>query len=471
MTDPFAPDNSLEDLVTSLGDNDVGGITETTVRSIVSYARQGSVERSTASVSLPAAVEWQALPEPNAGIRYTLLNRLAESYLKESGPLTAPAANTGITYEVLSGTSDNIQPRQVTVNWSIGISAEYDSLWGVSWWRVPAGSTWPTTTSAWPGGAGDTHDPISPLGLSLFGSAQTSVPPIKYVAPQSGSVTVTLFPGDVLVPALEFYGTLNSTSAVPEGNLDSFVVKATMSSPVEGLTFPEEGLYESVTAEMDTAQAAINYRDVFSGANITTNSDEVRKSILIRKNRPTGSVDTGTTVFNTEAILDGAPAKRLGIYGGAGWEEFESIQSPVTFTPQVMQNALATTRTSAITLESNPITASYHKVGKLVNVWITCTIDTATVAGDYAIRVNLPVKPAAAIIETSTIGNATVWDNSGTQRYHAVCELNTVDVGLVTYYDCVFAVTGASGAGVGELPALRLAANDGIRMQLTYFTD
>ena len=52
-----APDENVSDLIESLANNDIGSITEETVRSIVAYARQGSVEQSTTP-----GVELDALP-------------------------------------------------------------------------------------------------------------------------------------------------------------------------------------------------------------------------------------------------------------------------------------------------------------------------------------------------------------------------------------------------------------------------
>ena len=371
-----------------------------------------------------------------------------------------------------------MQPRQVIVNWSIGLQSSFDSLWGVSWWRVPKGSTWPSGTGVWPGTAtGTTLDPISPLGVSLFGSALTSEETPRYVAPQSGSLTVTMYPGDTLVPALEYYGTLNSSGTDPQGILNSFIVKATTTGPVENTTEPDDAANDSINPGLDTSQAAIDYRDVFVASNVSADGAEVRKSVLIRADRPADS-GTGTVVFNTAALTDGTPTRRLGVYGGtvAGWQEFESIQSPQSFAPKVMQNAAETTRTE-VTLNTGDatFTAQYLVVGKLVNVWLTCSVATvggANVggAGSYAIRVQLPVKPSDLLKETTTLGNATIW-NSTTDRYHAVCELSTFEVGDDTTYDCVFAVTQASAEGVGASPAFTMGTGDGIRMQLTYLTD
>ena len=494
-----APDVTVTSLINSLGDNDVGSITEETVRSIVAYARQGSVERSTASVADLGTATWQYLPEPNDGIQYTLLNSLATTHLVSSGLMTGSSSAVGLIYKAtaLSGTTSSpTQPRQVIVNWSIGISSNYDSLWGVSWWRVPNGSTWPTgERGIWPGTGADIYDPISPLGIELFGSSSISTTEEKYVAPHSGSITVTMHPGDVLVPALEYYGTINATgTADPQGTLDSFIVKATMTSPVENVTAPVNpiagsevlSVKDEINPELDDAQAAINYRAVFVGSNVNASAADVRKSILIRANRPLDP-DNGTTVYNTEAISGGAPAKRLGIYnaapeGGGGtpsWSEFEPIQSPQSFEPKVMQNAAATTRTpiTVNTGETN-FTACYIVNGKVVNVWLTCTLSSAGTAG-YAIRVQLPVAPSGSLKPTSTIGNASIWDSAGLgpDRYHAVCEYSKTETASGSgayYHDCVFATTAASGAGIGAPTSgaeFTVAADDGIRLQLTYFID
>jgi hypothetical protein len=485
-----APDVTVTALIDSLGNNDVGSITEETVRSIVAYARQGSVERSTAPVTDLGGdgVTWQSLPEPNSGIQYTLLNRFATNHLVSSGLMTGSSTEVGLTYEATppSGTTSNaMQPRQVIVNWSIGISSSYDSLWGVSWWRVPHGSAWPSGDGIWPGTTASL-DPISPLDISLFGSSLTSVTEDDYVAPQSGSITVTMRPGDMLVPALEYYGTLNATgTADPQGTLNSFIVKATMTSPVENVAAADEEATDQINPNLDTAQAAINYRAVFVGSNVDVDPTDVRKSILIRADRPTEPAN-GTTVYNTAAIAGGAPAKRLGVYnqappgggGTASWSEFEPIQSPQSFEPLVMQNAAVTTRTG-ITVDTGAdnFAARYLVTGKLVNVWLTCSLSTAGTAG-YAIRVELPVAPSGNLTHTSTIGNASIWDPAPTNnRYHAVCEYNKTPTssGATTYYhDCVFAITAASGAGIGSPTSgaeITIASGDGIRMQLTYFID
>lgn len=480
-----APDENVSDLIESLANNDIGSITEETVRSIVAYARQGSIERSTIPGvdldNLPSGSTWQYLPEPNDGIQYTLLNKFATNYSVSSGLLTGLSTDAGLIYkeDILVGVTSNdvVQPRQVIVNWSIGLQSSFDSLWGVSWWRVPRGSTWPSGTGVWPGTAtGATLDPISPLGVSLFGSALTSEETPRYVAPQSGSLTVTMYPGDTLVPALEYYGTLNSSGTDPQGILNSFIVKATTTGPVENTTEPDDAVNASINPGLDTSQAAIDYRDVFVASNVSADGAEVRKSVLIRADRPADS-GTGTVVFNTAALTDGTPTRRLGIYGGpvAGWQEFESIQSPQSFTPRVMQNADATTRTG-ITVDTAGanFTARYVITGKLVNVWLTCSLSAAGAAGN-AIRVELPVAPSTNLKTTSTIGNASIWDPTpSANRYHAVCEYNRTEqsVGSETYYhDCVFAVTQASAAAVGTTPAVTIASGDGIRMQLTYFTD
>lgn len=494
-----APDVTVTGLIDSLGNNDIGSITEETVRSIVAYARQGSVERSTASGvnlgSLPAGSIWQNLPEPNNGIKYTLLNKFATSHLVSSGLMTGSNTNVGLTYEATppSGTTSSpTQPRQVIVNWSIGISSSYDSLWGVSWWRVPNGSAWPSGDAGWPGTDTEpTRDPISPLDIALFGSSLINLEGDSYVAPHSGSITVTMHPGDMLVPALEYYGTLNATGTTdPQGTLNSFIVKATMTSPVENVNAPNPiagseilSVKDNINPELDAAQTAINYRTAFVGSNVDVAPADVRRSILIRANRPVTPAN-GTTVYNTAAIAGGAPAKRLGIYNEApvggtdSWSEFEPIQSPQSFEPKVMQNAAVTTRTGiAVQTGGENFTARYVVTGKLVNVWLTCSMN-GTGTADKAIRFELPVTPSTNLKSTSTLGNASIWDSTGGDRYHAVCEYNRTEqsAGSETYYhDCVFAVTVAnSAAAVGTTAStapVTIATGDGIRLQLTYFID
>ena len=493
-----APDVNVTDLIESLANNDIGSITEETVRSIVAYARQGSVERSTAPGvnlgSLPSGSIWQRLPEPNNGIKYTLLNKLTTSHLVSSGLMTGANDKVGLTYEATppSGTTSNAeQPRQVIVNWSIGISSGYDSLWGVSWWRVPNRSAWPSDDAGWPGtNTEPLYDPISPLDIALFGSSLINPEGGSYVAPHSGSITVTMYPGDMLVPALEYYGTLNAVgTADPQGTLDSFIVKATMTSPVENVTAPNPiagsgvaNVTDNINPALDTAQTAINYRTAFVGSNVDPVPDDVRRSILIRADRPANPTN-GTTVYNTAAIAGGAPANRLGVYNKAPsgetstWSEFEPIQSPQSFEPQVMQNAAATTRTPlAVNTGEDNFTARYLVTGKLVNVWLTCSM-SGTGTADKAIRVELPVAPSGNLTATSTVGNASIWDSSVTTRYHAVCEYNRTEIPATSgtyYHDCVFAISSASGAGIGTTAStapVTIASGDGIRMQLTYFID
>ena len=234
---PNALDRTWASLLGGLDDNNEGAITEEDVRAIAAYARHSTFEQAFggADSSDLADATWANFPAPVDSVPYLRLQTLrsvaAQVYQHYTGHL-AEAANLGARYIEGTPEVDGVtQPRQFTVDWSILLESPYNTLWAVSLWRLADGGSWPGALDAWP------EDEIYPLGLpTQIASSLARVEGGLNVwgAAANGSATITLNPGDTVVPVLEFLGTYDSTAAVPAGALKAFSLRLGSSGPVQG---------------------------------------------------------------------------------------------------------------------------------------------------------------------------------------------------------------------------------------------
>jgi hypothetical protein len=234
---PNSLDRSWTTLMESLDDNNEGAITEEDLRAVGAYSRHSTFEQAFGydpGVEIGNAEDWGDFPEPNTGVPYLPLQSLrggaAEIYQHYTGHL-AEVSGVGVRY--ITGnplTTGVTQARQFIVNWNISLESPYNTLWGVSFWRLANGGTWPSPGDAWD------PDKIFPLtGPQRVSSVLAKVVNDANVwgSERSGSFMATLDPGDTIVPLLEFLGTFDSTAAIPQGTLRAFTLKVASAGPVE----------------------------------------------------------------------------------------------------------------------------------------------------------------------------------------------------------------------------------------------
>lgn len=234
---PNSLDRTWPNLLTALADNNEGAIIEEDLRAVAAYSRHSSFEQAFNGgvTEMLADYGWDTYPDTVGGVQFLPLQSLradaTNAYQHYTGHL-AEVAGLGVRYvEGDPATSGVTQPRQFTVSWSLGLEAPYNTVWGLSFWRMIDGGTWPGVGDAWP------DDELFPLGPP----AEVTSTLVKVVndanvwgANRIGSITVTLDPGDTIVPVLEFMGTYDSTSGTPDGKLAAFTMRVASAGPVEG---------------------------------------------------------------------------------------------------------------------------------------------------------------------------------------------------------------------------------------------
>jgi hypothetical protein len=308
---PNALDRTWSNLMAGLDDNNEGAITEEDVRAVGAYARHSSLEQAFGEPTDDLGeATWGTFPAPDDNTPYLRLYTQAplatKSYLHASGHL-AQAANLGVRYtEGDPVTTGVTQARQISLTWAISIESPYDTLWGLSFWRLVDGGNWPGELDEWP------EDEIYPLAqpqaVRTLWARQEELGNV-WGAVANGTIVATLNPGDTIVPVLEYYGTFDSTGASPAGNLTSFTVRASSHGPVEGD-------WEADAADLWDLAKVSTYRQIVAGETDLNPVGGNRQQIQVVETLPDTGLYTGLTTFLTTD-------NKLRIYGdGDAWNVF-----------------------------------------------------------------------------------------------------------------------------------------------------
>lgn len=306
-----APDRTWEDLLLGLDENNIGAITEEDVRALAAYSRHSRYNQTFVDgADMDGWATWGSLPEPYTGVRwFKLQSRFASatnSYRKTSGSLAS--STNGILYSEGDAEVDGaVQDRTATYSWNVQIDSPYHNSWGISWWRLLDGGTWPAHDDTWD------MDEIELVRVQHFTSPSPHIAEGQQVwtAHGAGQGLVDLSPGDTLVPVLEYYGSYDSTGSNPVGLLRSLTTTASLLGP----TADNEVTVGNVSARKNTAGAAGVRRAAAAGTN-TAATGERSERIQFMPARPTTGLYPNLTVFETGA------AGKLCIYSGTEWITF-----------------------------------------------------------------------------------------------------------------------------------------------------
>lgn len=316
------PDKNWSDLITGLGDNNTGAITETDVRAIAGYFRQSTAKQVVTKALPLQSLGWKTLPSPEEDIR---ILRLQEAVQGVAG--SSWSASTGALSVVANGVSYNIgdlnadgstYDREFTINWSIAIESQHNTSWGISIWKLDDGATWPTGAASWPGSgatwadSGDItlehielFDPAYDVGASDGGTTY-------WTARSAGSATVRLSPGDTLVPVIEYYGTKDSgVMSSPVGDVKTYTMTvSTIGSVTDNLS--NNSAQPAGAPNLGAAPVRATGRSVTN----TSQPGSQMETIRFMNERPSSGMYLNMTVFETKV------GGKLCIYDGSAWVTF-----------------------------------------------------------------------------------------------------------------------------------------------------
>jgi hypothetical protein len=305
------PDRSFEEVLAGLPENNIGSITPADVGAIANLAKNSTFHDGAATVADAAFHPLFAkyVPKGATGLtddipyaRLMSLNGASTiNYRTQSGNLLS--TDNGVQY---SGTGAT-QPRVFTYSWDIAVNSGKQSFWAVTFYYLPAGSSWPLTPQDSGTYAIDANWDVVKVHYSEpfwsnepveYGLSTTAT---RWVAESSGSRTIVLEPGDTLVPVVEYWGA--GTGADTVAAMDTDLVKWSLDVTTVGVaasplpqdddnywtTVSNRAATEALLSPSSTLTTTVISRPIFIDNDITDPAS-----------LPTGTdVLAGTTVYLT----------------------------------------------------------------------------------------------------------------------------------------------------------------------------
>jgi hypothetical protein len=450
------PDRTWANLVAGLGDNNDGAITEEDVRAITAYARHSSFEQAfEGQTSALDSASWGKLPDPDDNVPYLRIQSqratAVKAYQHYTGHL-AEVANLGPRYIEGDPEEDGpVQPRQFTVDWSISIETPNDIKWGVSLWRLAKDATWPGTGDVWPTtGVNAASLPVAFSSSLLKVENGVNI----WGATGSGSTTLTLNPGDTIVPVLEYLGSFESTGSAPRGTIKAFTTKVTSSSPVQGnwQTTPSLG-------------TVANLWDVTKGSSA--------RAIAAAE---TDLIPTGGSRQTVRVVPPTEPLPTSGNYNGRLlWEETTGHIKAwkdgnwLTYVPSTVKTGVLT-----VTHISGPVWswtgsgefAKFEQTGQLVQVRMRGLYSAAGSGGFSRIDIRGMPAPFDADLRAALFGQLEDASAGGAGRY-PISGLVNHTPGVSPYMSLRPSSVDSELTATSPIP---LASNDAIVLQFSYIT-
>lgn len=310
MTNPSVPDRSWDDLLGFLDDNNTGAIIEEDIRALAGYNRPSLYHQmmSDSVTDLGSSSDWKALDTPYEGVRSLKLQTLfagAPSTWRSTSGILGSSSN-GALY--VTGGSPDVTPAQdraFMFSWNIVVSSEWNHSWGITWWKLPAGTAWPVDQDSWPSA-------ISPVLVALFGEpgAYLSSGVSRWVSSSNGGGMCTLSPGDTLVPTLDFYGTYDSTGSNPTGNMSVFNYQVAALGP----TGDNEATVGDLSALEQYGGGDLVRRQGAASTGVDVITGDQMERVLVTDGLPDSGLYKGLLVVDTSK----SPYE-LSVYTGSAW--------------------------------------------------------------------------------------------------------------------------------------------------------
>lgn len=250
MPEPTSPDLSFSGLLDSLPDNNSGSITPEKVRSIAALSRplratvgtgvvdaaslrgifDGKLLNTNTNIQIARLAKLQSVAGATAYAHYSGTSADSSAYLQT---LQSASANLGVQYVNPGG-----QPRTFDYEWELLLKASTRTFWAITFYYLPSGTSWPTDPQPVTTGSPPVTN-ISTASASwssikihhseaMYGDeAKVIGSSTVWQAHSAGKKSITLNPGDAIVPVLEYWGEEDNGSYVLTEQ-DTSVVKWSM---------------------------------------------------------------------------------------------------------------------------------------------------------------------------------------------------------------------------------------------------